>query len=156
GRGAGSLALQLGVSPEEARALIETYFKAYRGVQRWLEGAARDAVRKGYSITLLNRKRYYEVPQQNDPEYRTKIASIERQAKNSPIQGTNADMTKLALIYLREFLAPYDARTVNTVHDEIVVEVRMDQAEEVRGIVQTQMVRAGEQILRKVPVVADA
>ena len=67
GRGAGSLALQLGVSPDEARALIETYFKAYRGVQRWLEGAARDAVRKGYSITLLGRKRYYEVPQQNDP-----------------------------------------------------------------------------------------
>ncbi|MFL5309201.1 MAG: DNA polymerase [Myxococcales bacterium] len=156
GRGPGSLALQLGVSPDEARALIETYFKAYRGVQKWLDSAARDAVRKGYSVTLLGRKRYYNVPPQDDPEYRSKIGSIERQGKNSPIQGGNADMTKIALIYLREALQPYDARTVNTVHDEIVVEVRADQAEEVKQIVEHEMVRAGQQILTSVPVVADA
>jgi DNA polymerase-1 len=156
GRGPGSLALQLGVSPEEARSLIEAYFKAYRGVQKWLETAARDGVRKGYSVTLLGRKRYYDVPKSDDPDYRMKIGSIERQAKNSPIQGGNADMTKIALVYIRDALRDYDARTVNTVHDEIVVEVRADQAEEVKHIVEAQMVRAGQQILRNVPVVADA
>ncbi len=156
GRGPGSLALQLGVSPDEARALIETYFKAYRGVQKWLEGAARQGVTKGYTATLLGRKRYYDVPETSDPDYRSKIASIERQAKNSPIQGGNADMTKIALVYLREALQGRDARVVNTVHDEIVVEAAEAIAEEVKDIVEFQMIRAGEQILRHVPVVADA
>jgi DNA polymerase-1 len=156
GRGAGSLALQLGVSPDEARALIEAYFKAYRGVQKWLDTAARQGVTRGYTTTLLGRKRYYDVPAQTDPDYRSKIASIERQAKNSPIQGGNADMTKIALVYLREALQGLDARVVNTVHDEIVVEAAEAIAEEVKHIVETQMIRAGEQILRHVPVVADA
>jgi DNA polymerase I-like protein with 3'-5' exonuclease and polymerase domains len=156
GRGAGSLALQLGVSPDEARALIETYFKAYRGVQKWLDGAARQGVTKGYTTTLLGRKRYYDVPAQTDPDYRSKIASIERQAKNSPIQGGNADMTKIALVYLREALQGLDARVVNTVHDEIVVEAAEGIAEQVKHIVEFQMIRAGQEILRHVPVVADA
>jgi DNA polymerase-1 len=156
GRGAGSLALQLGVSPDEARALIETYFKAYRGVQKWLDTAARQGVTKGYTTTLLGRKRYYDVPPSTDPDYRSKIASIERQAKNSPIQGGNADMTKIALVYLREALQGLDARVVNTVHDEIVVEAAEAIAEEVKHIVEFQMIRAGQEILRHVPVVADA
>jgi DNA polymerase I-like protein with 3'-5' exonuclease and polymerase domains len=156
GRGPGSLALQLGVSPDEAKALIEKYFQAYTGIQQWLEKAARDAVRKGYSDTPLGRRRFYDVPDRNDPDYRSKIGSIERQGKNTPIQGSNADMTKIALVYLRTALKGYDARVVNTVHDEIVVEVRADQAEEVKAIVEHEMVRAGEQILHLVPIVADA
>ena len=65
-------------------------------------------------------------------------------------------MTKIALVYLREALQPYDARVVNTVHDEIVVEVRAEQAEDVKHVVEREMIRAGEQILKNVPVVADA
>ena len=156
GRGPGSLALQLGVSPDEAKALIEKYFQAYTGIQQWLDKAARDAVRKGYSDTPLGRRRFYDVPNRDDPEYRSKIGSIERQGKNTPIQGSNADMTKIALVYLRTALQGFDARVVNTVHDEIVVEVRADQAEAVKEIVEHEMVRAGEQILQKVPIVADA
>ncbi len=156
GRGPGSLALQLGVSPDEAKALIEKYFQAYTGIQQWLDKAARDAVRKGYSDTPLGRRRFYDVPNRDDPEYRSKIGSIERQGKNTPIQGSNADMTKIALVYLRTALQGFDARVVNTVHDEIVVEVRTDQAEAVKEIVEHEMVRAGEQILQKVPIVADA
>ena len=156
GRGPGSLALQLGVSPDEAKALIEKYFQAYTGIQQWLDKAARDAVRKGYSDTPLGRRRFYDVPNRDDPEYRSKIGSIERQGKNTPIQGSNADMTKIALVYLRSALQGFDARVVNTVHDEIVVEVRADQAEAVKEIVEHEMVRAGEQILKKVPIVADA
>lgn len=156
GRGPGSLALQLGVSSDEAKALIEKYFQAYTGIQQWLDKAARDAVRKGYSDTPLGRRRFYDVPNRDDPEYRSKIGSIERQGKNTPIQGSNADMTKIALVYLRTALQGFDARVVNTVHDEIVVEVRADQAEAVKEIVEHEMVRAGEQILQKVPIVADA
>ncbi len=72
------------------------------------------------------------------------------------VHNCNADMTKIALIYLRTALRGYDARTVNTVHDEIVVEVRDDQAEEVKQIVEDAMVRAGEVILKVVPIVAEA
>jgi DNA polymerase I len=156
GRGPGSLALQLGVSQDEAKSLIEKYFQAYTGIQQWLDKAARDAVRKGYSETTLGRRRFYDVPSRDDPEYRMKVGSIERQGKNTPIQGGNADMTKIALVYLRGALRGYQARVVNTVHDEIVVEVIAEQAEDVKRIVEHEMIRAGEQILQTVPVVADA
>ncbi|MGA7731090.1 MAG: DNA polymerase, partial [Chloroflexia bacterium] len=72
------------------------------------------------------------------------------------VHNCNADMTKLALINLRTALRGWDARTVNTVHDEIVVEAREDQAEEVKHIVEQAMVGAGEAILKVVPILADA
>jgi DNA polymerase-1 len=156
GRGPAALGVQLGVTTDEAKALIEQYFKAYSGIQRWLDKAAREAVRKGYSSTMLGRKRYYSPVDSNDPEYNKKRSSIERQGKNSPIQGSNADMTKLALVGLHEALDGYDARVVNTVHDEIVVEAREEQAEAVCKIVEHEMVKAGARIITLVPVVADA
>ena len=156
GRGPAALGVQLGVSTDEAKKLIEQYFRAYASIGKWLDKAGKDAVRKGYSITLLGRKRYYPPVDQDDAEYSKKRASIERQGKNSPIQGANADMTKLALIALHEALRDYDARVVNTVHDEIVVEARADQAEVVCKIVEREMVKAGEGMIKLVPIVADA
>lgn len=155
GRGAGSLALTLGVDVDEAKRLIEQYFKAYSGVQRWLDNAARSALKKGYSETPIGRKRFFTKPDPESPNYNSDRASIERQGKNAPIQGANADMTKTALIFLKKTLQGYDARVVNTVHDEIVVEAREDQAEVVCGIVEKAMIEAGEEILKKVPVKAD-
>jgi DNA polymerase-1 len=146
---------------DEAKSLIARYFAAYPGIQKWLDKAAKDAVRLGYSATPLGRKRFYNMPDEslkrhNEDEWRKQIAAIERQGKNSPIQGANADMTKLALINLRAALRGWDARTVNTVHDEIVVEVREDQAEEVKHIVEEAMIGAGRAILKEVPILADA
>ncbi|MEO6457623.1 MAG: DNA polymerase [Chloroflexia bacterium] len=161
GMGPGGLAPRLSVSLDEAKELISRYFKAYPGVQKWLEKAGKDAVSVGYSATSIGRKRFYNLPDESlkrtsEDDYRKQIAAIERQGKNTPIQGSNADMTKLALIYIREALKDWDARTVNTVHDEIVVEVRVDQAEEVMHIVEREMVRAGNAILNNVPIVAEA
>ncbi|HUP26947.1 MAG TPA: DNA polymerase [Chloroflexia bacterium] len=161
GMGPGGLAPRLGVSLDEAKELISKYFKAYPGVQKWLDKAAKDAVRTGYSATTIGRKRYYNLPDENlkrvsEDDYRKQIAAIERQGKNSPIQGGNADMTKLALIYIRDALKGWDARTVNTVHDEIVVEARIDVAEDVKHIVEREMIHAGNDILKNVPIVADA
>ena len=161
GMGPGGLAPRLSVSLDEAKELISRYFKAYPGVQKWLDKAAKDAVRVGYSATSLGRKRFYNLPDESlkrvsEDDYRKQIAAIERQGKNTPIQGSNADMTKLALIYIRDALKGWDARTVNTVHDEIVVEARVDQAEEVKHIVEREMVRAGNAILNNVPIVAEA
>jgi DNA polymerase family A/LAGLIDADG-like domain len=72
------------------------------------------------------------------------------------VHNSNADMTKLALVGLHEALQGYDARVVNTVHDEIVVEAREEQAEAVCKIVEHEMVKAGAKIITLVPVVADA
>jgi len=70
--------------------------------------------------------------------------------------NSNADMTKFALCGIHAALEGYDARIVNTVHDEIVVEARDDVADEVMGIVQSEMVRAGQRMITRVPVEADA
>jgi len=156
GRGPAALAGQIGVEEEEAKKLINKYFKAYSGVASWLEKAANEAVEFGYSVTPSGRKRFYDVPKEEDPEYRKKIGSIQRQGKNTPIQGANADMTKYALFFIYEAIKGFDARLVNTVHDEIVVEARADQAEEVKKIVEKEMIRAAELVVTTVPVLADA
>lgn len=100
GMGPGGLAPRLGVQLDEAKALISKYFAAYPGIQRWLDKAAKDAVRLGYSVTPLGRKRFYNLPDEslkrtNEDEWRKQIASIERQGKNSPIQGCVAGNTRI-------------------------------------------------------------
>ena len=100
GMGPGGLAPRLGVSLDEAKELIARYFQAYPGVQKWLEKAGKDSVRNGYSLTTIGRKRFYNIPDENlkqrDPdEWRKQIASIERQGKNSPIQGCVVGSTRI-------------------------------------------------------------
>ncbi|HWE63450.1 MAG TPA: DNA polymerase, partial [Chloroflexota bacterium] len=95
GRGPAALGGQLGVSTEEAKKLIDQYFKAYAGIGKWLDRAGKDAVRKGYSVTMLGRKRYYAALNPDDPEYNKNRASIERQGKNSPIQGCLSAGTRI-------------------------------------------------------------
>ncbi len=92
GMGPGGLAPRLGVTLDESKELISRYFKAYPGVQKWLDKAAKDSVRNGYSATTLGRKRYYNIPDESlkrisEDDWRKQIAAIERQGKNSPIQG---------------------------------------------------------------------
>jgi DNA polymerase-1 len=158
GRGANSLAIQLGVSVEEAEKLLGKYFTTYRRVKAWLDKAGREAVKKNYSTTLAGRKRWFKEADPGDPLYHRLISHIERQGKNTPIQGSSADMTKYALVGIYRALQEgrYDAFPIHTVHDEIVVEVREDQAEAVREVVEREMIKAGEKLLKKVPVRVDA
>ncbi len=100
GMGPGGLAPRLGVSLDESKSLISKYFAAYPGIQRWLDKAAKDAVRLGYSVTPLGRKRFYNMPdeslkRQNEDEWRRQIGAIERQGKNSPIQGCVVGSTRI-------------------------------------------------------------
>lgn len=155
GRGASSLAGQLGVEADEAKKLIGQYFNAYSGVRDWLEKAAKDAFDKGYSLTPSGRKRFFEKPRHNDKDYNSKKAAIERQGKNTPIQGANADITKYALIFLYETMKKYDAKLVNTVHDEITVEAPADKAEEVQKVLEGEMQRAGAEVVKLVPMKVD-
>jgi len=158
GRGANSIAIQIGISIEESKKFLRAYFKRYPKVKRWLDRTSKEAVKKGFTATLAGRKRWYNLPDPSDANYERIIGNIERQAKNHPIQGTSADITKYGLILIRRKIieGKFDANIIHTVHDEIVTEVKEDQAEEFAVIQRDEMVKAGKKILKKVPVSVDA
>jgi len=157
GRGASSIGAQIGVGIDEARVLLDKYFKAYQGVKNWLDRSGKDAVRKGYSVTLSGRKRWYPLPDKADPNFEKLVANIERQGKNTPIQGTSADITKYALIYISDRIKreKLDAFIIHTVHDEIVTEARAEIADCVRGLMEEEMVNAAKSLLKRVKVLSD-
>jgi DNA polymerase I-like protein with 3'-5' exonuclease and polymerase domains len=132
------------MSLEEATEFREHFFKAYAGLKRWHfeTGRKQDSTRE--VRTLLNRRRLL-VP--GEAKYTELL--------NTPIQGTAADITKLALIKLNQLL-PSKAKIVGCVHDEILVESPESDADFVKECVQTAMESAGSEILHHVPVVADA
>jgi len=157
GMGPGRLAAQINVTPELGKEYMEKYFSSYPSVRDFLKKVASEAVRNGYSATPGGRKRWYKMPDKNDPEYKKLIGSIERQAKNHPIQGTNADAMKFALVSLYERLKKekIDAYILLSVHDEIVTECNADFAEEFKDILSEEMVKAAEVFVKKVPIVSD-
>lgn len=157
GRGPTSLGLQIGLSVEDSRKLLDVYFKTYKKVKRWLDNMGRDAVRYGFVRTIGGRKRSFILPEKTDPEYQRLIGSVERQGKNMPIQGTSADITKYALIYIYDTIKKekYDAHLIHTVHDEIVTEAREDIAEEVAKMVEEKMIEAGRKLIKLVPIKVD-
>jgi len=157
GRGPASLASQIGLSVEESRKLLDVYFASYKKVKRWLDLVGKQAVRYGSVRTLGGRKRVFILPEKNHPDYDKLISSIERQGKNTPIQGTSADITKHALVYIYRELEKQnlDAHLIHTVHDEIVVEARDDLTNKVEKIMEDKMIEAGKKLLKKVPVKVD-
>lgn len=157
GRGPVSLSSQIGLSVEEAKKLLDVYFASYKKVKRWLDDVGRTATRTGEVRTLGGRRRLFSLPEKGHPDYEKLLAAIERQGKNMPIQGTSADITKHALAYIfKEFTErKLDAYLIHTVHDEIVAEAREDIVEDVAKLVDAQMVKAGEKLLKKVPVKVD-
>ncbi len=152
GRGAKSLSAQLGTDEERAKTLIDGYFASYPGVQRYLQETANKAVEKGSLRTLSGRVRKFGDTSGLD---RTGKGALRREAMNFPIQGASADIAKLALIYIRHELQSLDARLINSIHDEFVIECREDLAEEVAEKTRDVMVRAGAVLLKKVPAEAE-
>ncbi|MDQ4043201.1 MAG: bifunctional 3'-5' exonuclease/DNA polymerase [Actinomycetota bacterium] len=149
GRGPKSLSAQLGTDEERARGLIDEYFANYPKVQRYLQSTASRALRDRTLRTLAGRVRKF-----GDTSGLGSIerGAMRREAMNYPIQGASADIAKLALAYIREELEGFDARLINSIHDEFVVECAEEVAPEVAERTRDGMVRAGEEILEKVPV----
>lgn len=147
GRGAKSLSAQLGTDEERGRKLIEEYFANYPKVQRFLQKTASRATRERTSRTLAGRiRKFGKAPVEDDK------GAMRREAMNYPIQGSSADIAKLALAYMRQELNGLDARLINSIHDEFVVECAEGLSEEVSAKMEKAMIRAGEKLLKKVPV----
>jgi DNA polymerase I-like protein with 3'-5' exonuclease and polymerase domains len=136
------LARRLGIHEKEAEETLDAYFERYRGIKDYLTRSKRDAVRNRYSMSISGRKRFYNIPPYNHPEYKKVCAAVERKGTNQPIQGGNADTIKQSMIYLVDRLekSEYDARLLLSVHDEVVVEAKYDQRYEVRKIVEKSLI----------------
>ncbi len=135
------LAKGVGISRREAGKFIDAYFRHYRGVKKYLDEVVEAARRDGYVTTLLNRRRYLpDLNSRNVPA--RKFA--ERTAMNTPIQGTAADIIKLAMVSVHREIARrgLSSRMILQVHDELVFEVPEGELREVAALVRTTMEEA--------------
>ncbi|MEO5617173.1 MAG: DNA polymerase I [Candidatus Eisenbacteria bacterium] len=137
GMGARSLSQQMGIGLEEAKEFIGHYFRLYARVREYLDGTVEEARRRGYVETLMGRRRYLPALAGGGGAER---AFAERAAINTPIQGSAADLMKLAMIRVHRALrGRTGARLLLQVHDELVLECRADEADSVRELVRREM-----------------
>lgn len=131
GMGAFRLARDSDLTLQEANEYIEQYFARFPGVKAYIDGTVTSAKEKGYVETLRGRRRYFHVLKDtNKATYQARLRA-EREAINHPIQGTAADIIKIAMLRLHDALPKYDARLLLQVHDELLLEVAEDQVEAV-------------------------
>jgi len=152
GQGPFSLARQLGISRDEARAFIDTYFERFQGVRDFLDAQVEMAREKGYVETLMGRRR--NVPELKSGNWNMRQFG-ERVAQNTPIQGTAADLMKKAMIDVQAALdgSGTEAMMLLQVHDELLLEVPEAEVDLVRDVVVARMEGAVE---LNVPLVADS
>ncbi|MEP6998903.1 MAG: DNA polymerase I [bacterium] len=141
GQGAHALSRQLKIAHAEAKEFIERYFERFQGVRQYLDSAVQFAREHGYAETIFKRRRY--IPELRDRNFNIR-AFGERTAANSPIQGSAADLIKIAMIHIRDRLIVerLNARMLLQVHDELVFEVPIEELEIVTVLVKEEMERA--------------
>ncbi len=150
GAGATNLSRQLGIGRSEARELIDQYFRQYHGLKRYMDDTVEFAREHGYVSTLLGRKRFLR-----DINSRSSLerSNAERIAINTPIQGTAADMIKVAMINIHKVFKAknFRSRMILQVHDELVFDAHRDELDSIRPIIQEEMKHALPKL--KVPIV---
>ncbi|MFI1592677.1 DNA polymerase I [Streptomyces venezuelae] len=141
GLSAFGLSQQLNIEAGEARALMDTYFERFGGVRDYLRRAVDEARATGYTETMLGRRRY--LPDLNS-DNRQRREMAERMALNAPIQGTAADIVKIAMLNVHGALteAKLDSRMLLQVHDEIVLEIAPGERAKVEELVRREMAGA--------------
>jgi DNA polymerase-1 len=141
GLSAFGLSQQLNIEPAEARVLMDTYFERFGGVRDYLRRVVDEARATGYTATMLGRRRY--LPDLTS-DNRQRREAAERMALNAPIQGTAADIVKVAMLNVDRALteAKLSSRLLLQVHDEIVLEVSPGEREEVEALVRREMASA--------------
>ena len=147
-----SLAADIGVSRYEAKEYIQNYLNHYRGVQTYMKQVVEDARRTGYTTTMYGRRR--DIPELTSSNFNVRQGA-ERIALNTPIQGTAADLIKLAMIRVDAALSEHypEAKLLLQVHDELIVECPAQLAPEVAKLVSSQMQQVAT---LKVPLLAEA
>ncbi|UGY94988.1 DNA polymerase I [Streptomyces gobiensis] len=143
GLSAFGLSQQLSIAPDEARKLMDTFFERFGGVRDYLQRAVEEARAVGYTQTMLGRRRY--LPDLNS-DNRQRREMAERMALNAPIQGTAADIVKIAMLRVDEGLTKEQltSRMLLQVHDEIVLEIAPGERERVEELVRREMAGAVE------------
>ncbi len=151
GQGPFALSRQLGITQEEARTFIQQYFERFAGVRAYLDLQVRLAREHGYVETLFGRRRY--IPEINEKNFNLR-AFAERTAQNTPLQGSAADLIKVAMVRIHAALAEsrLPARLLLQVHDELVLEAETAAVDEAVALVRRHMEGAAA---LKVPLVVE-
>jgi DNA polymerase-1 len=154
GQGAFGLADNLGISRTEAKAIIDNYKKEFSGINTYMEDTVNFAREKGYVETLMGRKRWLRDINSSNFTVR---GFAERNAINSPIQGTAADMIKMAMIRVQAALKKnkFKSRMIMQVHDELVFDATKEEAQELKTLILEGM-QAALPLPNNVPVIAEA
>lgn len=138
GQGAFGLAKQLGISRKQAQAYIDQYFQRYTGVKTFIDQTMQEAKRTGFVTTMLGRRRL--LPDLTSKNYQAR-SMAERMAVNTPIQGTAADLIKLAMLAVDRAVkkSGLEARMILQVHDELVFEVPEEEIEPAADLIKREM-----------------
>jgi len=141
GMGPINLSRQLGISYGEAKSFIDAYFLQFPSIKKYMENTIDSARQLGYTETLLGRRRF--IPEINSSNRNIREAA-ERTAINTPVQGTAADIIKIAMINIHEEIADIcsSAKMILQVHDELVFEVPESKAEDMKNWIVEKMSNA--------------
>ena len=145
------LGQRLGVPTEEAREILDNYFASFPSVKEFMDTTVREAKQRGYTTTIFGRRR--QITELSSDNFRIRQMG-ERMAQNAPVQGSAADVFKLAMVELDRALEDggFRSRMILTVHDELVLEVPLDERERIEPLVRDVM----ESVCKlKVPLVVD-
>lgn len=130
------LAKQIGLSNTIAKSYIDEYFKRYRMVKAYTERSLREAERQGYAVTILGRRR--PIPELKSKDRTTKGFG-ERTAINTPIQGSAADIIKIAMIRIHDQLNGFKSQMILQVHDELLFEIHESEIDEISRMIKKEM-----------------
>jgi DNA polymerase-1 len=151
GQGAHALSRQLKIEHAEAKDFILRYFERFKGIRKYLDSSVDFAREHGYVTTIFGRRRY--IPELRERNFNIR-AFGERTAANSPIQGSAADLIKIAMIRIDDRLREnnHKAKMLLQVHDELVFEVPPDEMDDIMKLVKHEMEHAAQ---LSVPLVVD-
>ena len=145
------LAQRLDIPTDQAREILDAYFVAFPNIAAYMKETVREAKACGFTTTLMGRRR--QLPELSSDNFRIRQMG-ERMAQNAPVQGSAADIFKLAMVDLGPALdtGDFDSRMILTVHDELVLEVPVGELDTVTGVVRDAMENVCE---LRVPLVVD-